>query len=78
MRMETQRKYIIIPWKKKTLVSGNVGDEKNTHWGGQIFLFFYQFSRDIFFSSLVSSFLSFAFVFGCFFYEIKNTYSDTH
>ena len=33
-RMEAQRKRMVIPWKKKTLVSGNVGDEKNTRWGG--------------------------------------------
>ena len=32
MRMEThQRKYVIILWPKKTLVSGNAGDEKNPH-----------------------------------------------
>ena len=76
--MEAQRKHMVILWGKKTFVSGNVGDKKNTHWGGQIFIFFNQFSRGILFSSLVSLFLSFAFVFACFFFEIKNIYADTH
>ena len=55
-----------------------MGDEKNTHWGGQISFFFDQFSRNILFSSLFYLFLSFAFAFACFFFEIKNIYSDTH
>ena len=77
MRMEAQRKHMVIPWKK-TLVSGNLDDEKNTYWGSQIFIFFNQFSRDILFFSLVFLFLSFVFVFACFFFEIKSIYSDTH
>ena len=43
MRMEAQRKHMVIPWEKKSYVSGNVGDENNIHWGGQIFIFLINF-----------------------------------
>ena len=66
--------------KNNTLVSGNAGagDEKNIYPGRKFILLF-----DILFSSLVSfTFLHsccccFFCLFVCFF-EIKNTYSDTH
>ena len=48
--------------KKKALVSGNAGDEKNLHPGVRRFIFFNRFSGDILFSSLVSLF-SFILVF---------------
>ena len=50
--------------KKKILVSGNAGDEKNLHAGGRKFIFFNRFSGNILFSSL----LSFAFNVFLFFY----------
>ena len=52
--------------KKKALVSGNAGDEKNLHPGVRRFIFFNRFSGDILFSSLVSLF-SFILVFFCLF-----------
>ena len=66
---------------EKALVSGNAGDVKNLPPGGRKFIFFYRFSGDILFSSLVS----FVFFYYCFFlfvylllFEIENVYSDTH
>ena len=50
--------------KKKILVSGNAGDEKNLPPGVRKFIFFNRFSGNILFSSL----LSFAFFFALFFY----------
>ena len=41
-------------------------------------LFFNRFSGDFFLSSLVSFVFLFIFLFACLFFEIKNTYSDTH
>ena len=66
---------------EKALVSGNAGNVKNLPPGGHKFIFFYRFSGDIVFSSLVS----FVFFYYCFFlfvylllFEIENVYSDTH
>ena len=49
---------------EKALVSGNAGNVKNLPPGGRKFIFFYRFSGDIVFSSLVS----FAFFYYCFFF----------
>ena len=49
--------------KKKNLVSGNAGDEKNLHSGGRKLIFLNRFFGDILLSSLVS----FAFFVFCFF-----------
>ena len=66
--------------QKITLVPGNVGDDKNLHPGVRKLFFFYPFSGDILFSSLVSfAFLILVFLFVCFmFFKIKSVYSDTH
>ena len=53
---------------KKILVSGNAGDVKNLPPGGRKFFFFYRFSGDILFSSLVSFvFFYYCFLFVCLF-----------
>ena len=40
--------------KKTTLVSRNASNKKNLHLGGNIFILFSRFARDILFSSFVS------------------------
>ena len=68
--MEAQRKHMVIPWGKK-LFFLEMWVMRKILTGAAKFYFFNQFSRDILFSSLVSLFLSFDFVFACFFFEIK-------
>ena len=57
--------------KKKTLVSGNAGEEKHFRPGRRKFIYFHRFSEGILFSSLVS-FAFLILVFFCLFFEIKN------
>ena len=76
MRLEAQRKHMVIPWGKKLFEMWVM--RKILTAAAKILFFFNQSSRDILFSCLVSLFLSFVFVFACFFFEIKNIYSDIH
>ena len=67
---------------QKNLVSGNAGYKDNLYVGYGKFIFFNQFSGDIFFSSLVS-FVFFVFLllllfFACLDFEIDNMYSNAH
>ena len=80
MRMGTQKAHSYT-LGKKTLGSRNVGDEKTTHWGDQIFpeifsskSLFQKYS--LFFSSFFVPLFCFYFLL-LFFFEIKNIYSDT-
>ena len=59
--------YLYIYIYINTLVSGNAGDEKNFHPGDRKVIYFYRFSRDIVFSSLVSFDFFLILVFVCLF-----------
>ena len=71
---------LLTPKKKKSLVSGNAGDEKNLHPGSRKFIFLSIFRRySLFFFNFFCFFYScFLFVYLFVLLENKDVYSDTH
>ena len=72
-KISTPENWVKLGQTKNTLLSKNADDEKIPHPCGSKFIFLNRFSGGILFSSLISfdSCL-------CFFFGIKNVYSDTH